>query len=80
MSPTIFNVKGCRFYFLSNEEPRKHVHITCAEGEAKFWIEPIISLAVHYGLNAAKLTELQKIVGNRKDEIIKAWQAHFDKR
>jgi len=28
-----------------------HVHISCPDGEAKFWIEPIISLATYRGLN-----------------------------
>ena len=80
MSPTVFKVKGYRFYFLSNEEPRMHVHITCEEGEAKFWIEPIVALAVYFGLSTTKLNELQKIVEQRQDEIIKAWHNHFDKR
>jgi len=80
MSPTIFRVKGYRFYFLSNEEERKHVHIECAEGEAKFWIEPIVSLATHYRLSTRKLSEIQKIVEKRKDEISKEWKKHFNKR
>jgi hypothetical protein len=40
MSPTIFREGGYRFYFFSREEPRMHVHVHCADGEAKFWIEP----------------------------------------
>ena len=44
-----------RFYFLSNEEERIHIHATREEGEAKFWIEPIVSLAVYHGLNPKKL-------------------------
>lgn len=80
MSPTVFRVKGYRFYFLSNEEDRMHVHITCEEGEAKFWLEPLVSLAVYHGLNPKKLGEIQKIVEERKDEIIEAWKAHFSKR
>ena len=80
MSPTIFREKGYRFYFLSNEEDRIHVHVTCADGEAKFWMEPIISLAVYYGLNSGKLNEIQKIIEGHKDEITKAWQRHFGKR
>jgi hypothetical protein len=43
MSPSIFREKGYRFYFLSNEEDRIHIHVTCEDGEAKFWLEPIIS-------------------------------------
>ena len=80
MSPTIFREKGYRFYFLSNEEERIHIHVTREEGEAKFWIDPIVSLAIYYGLNPKKLTEIQKIVEEHKNEIIAAWQRHFSKR
>ena len=38
MSPSIFREKGYRFYFLSNEEERIHIHVTCVDGEAKFWL------------------------------------------
>ena len=48
MSPTVFRVKNYRFYFLSNEEKRIHIHIECVDGEAKFWVEPIVSLATFY--------------------------------
>jgi len=80
MSPTIFREKGYRFYFLSNEEDRIHIHATCENGEAKFWLEPIISLAVSHGLNAKKLNEIQNMVGEHRNEIIKAWQKHFSMR
>ena len=80
MSPSIFREKGYRFYFLSNEEDRIHIHVTCGDGEAKFWLEPIISLAVSHGLDPRKLNEIQKIVERHKDEIIKAWQKYFSKR
>jgi len=80
MSPSIFREKGYRFYFLSNEEERIHIHVTSEEGEAKFWLEPIVSLAVSHGLNPRRLNEIQGIVEERKNEIIKAWQRHFGKR
>ena len=80
MSPTILRIKGYRFYFLSNEEERVHVHITCADGEAKFWLEPLVALAVYHGLNQRRLNEIQKIVEEHKHEIIKAWYEHFSKR
>ena len=80
MSHTVFRERGYRFYFLSNEEERIHIHITREEGEAKFWIEPIVSLAVYHGLNPRKLNEIQRIVEDHKDEIIEAWQRHFGKR
>jgi hypothetical protein len=72
MSPTLFREKGYRFYSLSNEEERIHIHITRGEGEAKFWIEPIVSLAVYHGFNPKKLKEIQRSVEDHKDEIIEA--------
>lgn len=45
MSPTVFRFKGYRFFFFSREEERMHVHVTCADGEAKFWMEPVVMLA-----------------------------------
>ena len=80
MSPSILREKGYRFYFLSNEEDRIHIHVTSEDGEAKFWLEPILSLAVYHGLNPKKLSEIQLIIEAHKDEIIKAWQKHFGKR
>jgi hypothetical protein len=35
MAPTIFRAHGFRFFFFSREEPRMHVHVNHAEGEAK---------------------------------------------
>lgn len=80
MSPTIFREKGYRFYFLSNEENRIHIHVTCEKGEAKFWLEPIVSLAVYYGLNSKMLADIQRIIEEHKNEITKAWQKHFGQR
>ncbi len=72
MSPTVFREKGYRFYFLSNEEKRVHVHVTCEDGEAKFWLEPIVSLAIYHGLNPKELNAIQIIIGEHKDEIVEA--------
>ena len=80
MGPTIFREKGYRFYFLSNEENRIHIHVTCEDGEAKFWLEPIGSLAIFHRLNPRKLNDIQNIVEEHKNEIIEAWQRHFGKR
>ena len=77
MSPTIFRYKKYRFFFFSREEARVHVHVICPEGEAKFWIEPVIALADSFGLEARKLKELHCIVEEREDEIKKAWKKHF---
>jgi len=77
MSPTVFKSGSYRFYFFSREETRKHVHITSPDGEAKFWIEPIVSLAISTGLSAKQLKEIQVLVESHIDEISKAWEKHF---
>ena len=80
MSPTIFREMGYRFYFLSNEENRIHVHVICEDGEAKFWLEPIISLATYYSLNKNQLNQIKRLVERHKNEIIKEWERHFSQR
>jgi hypothetical protein len=77
MSPTVFRYKNFRFFFFSREEDRMHIHVTCSEGEAKFWLEPVIALATFYRLSPKQLNELQKVVEERKNEIRKAWKKHF---
>lgn len=77
MSPTIFRYKNYRFFFFSREEDRIHVHVISAEGEAKFWVEPLIALAENYGLNATELKKLHKIVEEHQNEIKQAWKKHF---
>lgn len=54
MSPTVFRKLGLRFFFFSREEPRMHVHVQSANGDAKFWLEPGIELAENNGLGWAK--------------------------
>ncbi len=80
MSPTLFRKGNYRFLFFSREENRKHIHIISPDGEAKFWIEPIISLANYTGLRKKQLNYLQKIVEDNKNEINKKWNEHFGNR
>jgi hypothetical protein len=77
MSPTIFREAGYRFYFFSREEPRMHVHVHCADGEAKFWLEPRIELAQNTGMKERQLRVAQALVEAHVDEIRRAWQQHF---
>ncbi|MFZ5868482.1 MAG: DUF4160 domain-containing protein [Thermodesulfobacteriota bacterium] len=77
MSPTVFRERGFRFLFFSREEPRIHVHVQCAHGEAKFWIEPSITLARNQGLSGADLRVVEDIIREREDDIRIAWRKHF---
>ena len=77
MSPTVFRAGGFRFYFFSREEARIHVHAQSADGEAKFWLEPAIELAVSYNLKDKDLSKVRQLVEEHKDEIRAAWNKHF---
>ncbi len=77
MSPTVLKDGSFRFFFFSREEPRMHVHVSCPDGEAKFWIEPIISLATYHGLSKKQLNEIQLLVEKHNHEIISSWKTHF---
>lgn len=52
ISPTVFYHRNYRFFFFSREESRMHIHVYAPSGEAKFWIEPNIELAVRKGFNS----------------------------
>jgi hypothetical protein len=77
MSPTIFKTGKYRFFFFSREEKRIHVHVTSPDGEAKFWIEPTVSLLKSDGLTKRQINAIQKIIEANKDEIVKKWKKHF---
>lgn len=77
MSPNLFSYKNYRFFFFSLEEPRVHVHVLSPDGEAKFWIEPQIELAMNHGLKAHQISELERVIKEHEDEIRNAWIRHF---
>ena len=77
MSPTVFKEENYRFYFFSKEERRIHVHVISPDGEAKFWMEPIIAQADYSGFSEKQLNFLQKTIARRKNEIVKKWKAHI---
>ena len=69
MSPTVLRVEGYRFYFFSREEPRAHVHVQHATGEAKFWLEPRVELAQTHGLSATRIKRALETLKEHEDEI-----------
>ncbi|MCX6579829.1 MAG: DUF4160 domain-containing protein [Candidatus Aminicenantes bacterium] len=80
MSPTIFREQGYRFFFFSREEERMHVHVDCADGEAKFWLEPEVTLVRAHGLSKKQQDAMLRIVKDRIDDITEAWKKHFSRR
>ena len=54
-----------------------HVHVTHADGEAKFWIKPEIEVAMNQGLSQKQVNEALALVRTHREEIVHAWHAHF---
>ena len=54
-----------------------HVHVSGKDGEAKFWMEPVIQLARNYGLSANDLSKAEKLVKEHESGIRSAWFKHF---
>ena len=77
MRPAVFRHGAYRFFFFSREEERMHVHVICAEGEAKYWLEPAIELAENHGIPARHMDELARIIEEHRDEIENAWRRHL---
>lgn len=80
MSPTVFKKGQYRFHFFSKEEDRIHIHVVSSDGEAKFWLEPIISLANYSGFSKKELNFLQKTIERHKNEISREWKKHLKAR
>lgn len=77
MAPTVFRKAGFRFFFFSREEPRMHIHVSHSDGEAKFWLEPIVALAQSIGLSERQLKQAHKLIEENEDAIRSAWLQHF---
>lgn len=62
MAPTVFREGSFRFFFFSREEPRRHIHVSHADGEAKFWLEPELKLALNQGLSSQQISEALALI------------------
>lgn len=55
-----------------------HVHVICADGESKFWLDPAIELARSFGMSDQQLRQAKQIIEEHGDEFRAAWHRHFD--
>lgn len=54
-----------------------HVHVSCANGDAKFWLEPGIELAENYGLRSGQVVRVQRLIEEHLNEITRRWEEYF---
>ena len=77
MNPTIYQEGPYRFFFFSREESRPHIHVISSDGEAKYWLEPVVALANMEGLSQIELKRIQKIVERNSGRFRRAWKDFF---
>ena len=75
--PTVLIIGNIRFFFNSREESRRHIHVEMPDGTAKFWLEPLVSLADFHNLKEKDLNKIESIVKEKKNDFIKEWNRHF---
>ncbi len=49
-----------------------HIHVAHPHGEAKFWLQPSLTLANHTGLSKQELADAERVVARHLQEIIDA--------
>ena len=79
--PKIFEWKGYKFFFYSNEgDPLEpcHVHVRKGANVAKFWVLPEIFLASSWGMSAKELNQLEPEIHEHKHVIQEKWNEHFN--
>jgi 3-methyladenine DNA glycosylase AlkD len=54
-----------------------HIHVLTDSGEAKFWLEPSVEMAMSKGISAQDLKGIAEQIKERTDEIKDAWKKHF---
>lgn len=53
------------------------MYIYSPDGEAKFWIEPVVALADYSRFSERQIRELLRVAQEHEIEIKKAWKKHF---
>jgi hypothetical protein len=76
MTPTVFREGPFRFFLLSREEPKMHVHVSHPDGVATFWLDPAVELATRAGLSDHVVNEPKHLVEEHLQEIVDAWTKH----
>ncbi|SKB46278.1 protein of unknown function [Salegentibacter holothuriorum] len=69
--PTIFNEKGFRFFFYSNEHLPKHIHVTGKGGEVKIELDSL-TLVYNFGVKKNDLKAIMEIAEKNRFFFIKS--------
>ncbi len=77
--PTVLRLGSYRlaFYSSNGSEP-PHVHVISPTGQAKFWLDPVV-LARSVGLSARELRQVESIVKDNREQLLRSWHEYFDR-
>lgn len=75
--PTVHREGPYRFFFYSADrhEP-PHVHVEREFNRAKFWLDPV-RLTNSGGFAAAELRQIERIVTERSEQLLRVWHEYF---
>jgi hypothetical protein len=78
--PTVLRARGYRFWFYQADlmEP-PHVHVGKAGNEAKYWLNPL-NLANVRGFRAHELNEIERILTQHREYLLRVWQEEEERR
>ena len=76
MTPTFLRSGPYRIYIYSYDcyEPR-HVHVDREDKSAKFWLDPVVTLATNYGYGRAELRRIERLL---QEQIALLWERWDD--
>jgi hypothetical protein len=77
--PTVLRAGPYRLaFYSSNATEPPHVHVISASGQAKFWLNPI-SLARSTGVSPRELRQIESIVRDNLEHLVRSWHEYFDR-
>jgi hypothetical protein len=78
--PVVLRIRGYRFWFYEADlaEP-PHIHVGKGGKEAKYWLNPI-TLAKSRRFRDHELHEIQRVLAEYQNDLIKAWRKEQQKR
>jgi len=78
--PTVLKIGRYRFHFYSNEgdEPA-HIHVRCADGECKFWLDPVVGLARNRGVAPHDVREIERLVFLHAETFIENYHDYHNR-
>jgi len=74
--PTALRIGPYRFYFYSYDcgEPR-HMHVDRENKSAKFWLDPVVSLADNHSYSRKELRDIEQITRGNLEILRDEWDA-----